>query len=325
MLNQNKARLISIPELEIGNRDHELATIVALIRSEVVPAAHLGGLIDEFGSAVRLVQFSEADKLFSFPDPSHAVIGAVTDRDVTKASEDVTLWNEHDLDVRSVLDATYPPELHEIFNRPPLLFVRGTLSQSRSLPAIAVVGTRKPSDEGIFRARRLATELAESGLEVISGLASGIDTVAHAAVLEVGGRTSAVMGTGLDRLYPPENRDLANRIVDRGGALISQFFPGQPPARWTFPMRNVVMSGLAMATVVVEASETSGARMQARVALQHGRTVFLLQSLVATHEWAAKYVSEGAYGTRAIEISSTDDITSRLQGSLDPPEHLAVA
>jgi DNA processing protein len=124
--------------------------------------------------------------------------------------------------------------------------------------------------------------------------------------------SSAVIGTGLDRMYPPENADLADRIVGAGGAILSQFFPGQPPTRWTFPMRNVVMSGLSMATVVVEAGETSGARMQARVAMQHGRTVFLLRSLVEKHEWASKYVTDGAYGTRAIQISSAQEIVDRL-------------
>jgi len=325
MANSSSTPSISIAQLTIGQREHELAAIVALIRSGVIPAAHLGSLVDEVGSAVRLVQLSEADRLFAFPDPSHKIIGAVTNEDVVKASGDVAAWGERKLDVRSVLDPSYPSELHEIFNRPALLFVRGNLSPTNSPRAIAVVGTRKPTTEGVRQAARIATELVDAGFAIFSGLATGIDKSAHTAALEAGGSTSAVMGTGLDRLYPPENSDLASRILDSGGALISQFFPSQPPAQWTFPMRNVVMSGLSMATVVVEASETSGARMQARVALQHGRTVFLLQSLVSTHEWAKRYVTAGAYGTHAIEISSVDDIVNRFSGSSDAREQLAVA
>src|SRR5439155_17831309 len=130
--------------------------------------------------------------------------------------------------------------------------------------------------------------------------------------------------TGLDRRYPPGNRSLAERILDADGALLSQFFPHQPPTRWTFPLRNVVMSGLTLATVVVEAGSTSGARMQARVALQHGRTVFLPRSLVATHEWASKYVHEGAYDTRAIEVATTEEIVERLAGNGVDARPLAV-
>jgi DNA processing protein len=164
----------------------------------------------------------------------------------------------------------------------------------------------------------------EAGFVILSGLAAGIDTAAHTAALASAGSTSAVFGTGLDRIFPSENAELAEQILGAGGALISQFFPSQPPTQWTFPMRNVVMSGLAKATVVIEAGETSGARMQARVALQHGRTVFLLKSLVESHPWAAKYATEGAYGARAIEISSTADIVNRLNAD-DAPTTLAVA
>jgi DNA processing protein len=165
----------------------------------------------------------------------------------------------------------------------------------------------------------------ESGFTILSGLALGIDTAAHTAALDAGGSTSAVVGTGLNRVFPPENSGLAERILASGGALLSQFFPAQPPTRWTFPMRNVVMSGLSMATVVVEASETSGARMQARVALQHGRTVFLLRSLVEQHAWAQKYVNEGAYGAFAIEIASTGEIVDRLGAPMGTAGRLKIA
>ena len=309
-------------ELTAGDREHELASIVALIRKEVVTPYRLSAILEELGSAVRLVQQSEADRLFQLESPSHDLVGAVTQEDLTKAVRDVRRWIAEGRDIRTVLDDSYPSALRAIFNRPPLLFVEGIWDEQRDSWSVAIVGTRKASREGIARARRLSRELSAAGFSILSGMAAGIDTAAHTAALDAGARTSAVMGTGIDRRFPKENAPLADRILASGGCLISQFFPTQPPTQWTFPMRNVVMSGLTLATVVVEASETSGARMQARVALQHGRTVFLLRSLVESHEWARRYVEQGAYGTTAIMIGSTGEILERLQES---PERLRVA
>jgi len=150
----------------------------------------------------------------------------------------------------------------------------------------AVVGTRTPSSAGLRRARRFASLLARRGVTVVSGLARGIDTAAHEACLDAGGRTVAVLGCGIRRIYPPENTDLAARIAGRG-AVVSQFLPVTPPSAPTFRLRNAVCSGLALATLVVEAGPMSEARLQARLALEQGRQVLLLASLVAEREWAA--------------------------------------
>lgn len=301
-------------ELRPGEADHELAAITALIRARIVPVPRLSALIEQAGSAVELVRLSETDRLLVPPNGTHEVIGAVTPEDLARAMRDVADWRARALDVRTVLDATYPRNLYDVFDRPPVLFVLGRWDEERDARSVAVVGTRRPSPEGERRAARLSRGLVRAGFTVISGLALGIDAAAHAAALDAGGRTVAVMGTGLDRRYPPGNRSLAERILSAEGALLSQFFPHQPPTRWTFPLRNVVMSGLTLATVVVEAGNTSGARMQARVALQHGRTVFLPSSLVESHDWAKRYVTEGAYGTRAIEVGSPEDLIDRLAG-----------
>jgi DNA processing protein len=142
---------------------------------------------------------------------------------------------------------------------------------------------------------------------VVSGLAAGIDTAAHEAALEAGGRTVAVIGTGLRHVFPRPNAELQERI-GRESAVVSQFWPGQEARKWTFPQRNAVMSGFARTTVVVEASHTSGARMQARLALEHGRPVFLLESLME-HEWARKYTGyDGVYVVR-----DGDEIVSHLE------------
>jgi DNA processing protein len=152
-----------------------------------------------------------------------------------------------------------------------------------------VVGTRAASPDGLARARQITEHLVSTGYTVISGLASGIDTHAHTTALRRGGRTLAVIGTGLRRCYPPENRALQRRIAQNSdGAVVSQFWPDSPPTATSFLRRNATMSGLALGTVVVEASHTSGARAQARLALEHGRPVFLPEPLLL-QDWAREF------------------------------------
>lgn len=206
----------------------------------------------------------------------------------------------------TVLDEGYPANLRLIFNLPPFLFYRGELRHDDAR-AVAVVGTRKPSEEGLRRARQIATGLAAEQVTVVSGLARGIDTAAHEACLDAGGRTIAVIGTGIRRTYPPENADLASRIATTG-ALVSQFWPDSPPRTDTFPRRNVTMSGIGQGTIVVEASATSGAKMQARVALEHGKQAFLLASLADGQEWARRYLERGA-----VRVDDLEAVMKRLR------------
>lgn len=205
------------------------------------------------------------------------------DLGVAEAAEDLARWQAEGFDVVTVLDEAYPPNLRTVHDRPALLFVQGALDE-RDERSVAVVGTRRATDRGLQQARTIATELVEAGYVVVSGLASGIDSEAHRAALDAGGRTIAVIGTGLRHAFPKENADLQRRLGTES-AVLSQFWPDQEPRKHTFPMRNAVMSGLARATVVVEASHTSGARMQARLALEHGRPVVLLRTLLE-HRWA---------------------------------------
>ncbi len=206
----------------------------------------------------------------------------------------------------TVLDHDYPATLRLIFNLPPFLFVRGTFQES-DLRSVAVVGTRQASQNGLRRAVHMAHLLSERGVTVVSGLARGIDTTAHQAALDSGGRTIAVVGTGIRKCYPAENRALADRIAETG-VVVSQFWPDAPPATYSFPCRNVTMSGIAQGTVVIEASSTSGAKMQARLALEHGKKVFLLRSLADSQEWASKYIAERG----AIRVEDVDDIVRVL-------------
>lgn len=231
---------------------------------------------------------------------------------VDKWATQVESWLAADDRMRflSILHHDYPASLRLIFNPPPFLVVRGQLEEIDAR-GVAVVGTRHPSDEGIRRALRLGRELAQAGITVYSGLALGIDAAAHRGAIEAGGRTVGVVGHGLLRpIYPKENRDLAEQVA-ASAALVSQFRPDTPPSRHTFPMRNAVTSGLSQGTVVVEASHTSGARMQARLAAEHGRRVWLLESLVADFPWARQFCERYAGSTRV--ISDVSDMLDELR------------
>lgn len=192
-------------------------------------------------------------------------------------------WEESTyFDVVTVLDAEYPLSLRGIHQVPPLLFVKGQLRADEI--GVSVVGARNATHRGRSIAARVAEGLAERGISVISGLAAGIDGAAHEAALKVGGRPIGVLGTGINRVYPASHRELHERVA-AVGALVSQFLPDAPPTKQSFPMRNVTMSGLGRASVIVEAGEHSGTRIQARVAVEHGRPVILTDFVVQTTKW----------------------------------------
>lgn len=214
-----------------------------------------------------------------------------------------------------MLDADYPAQLLTVHQRPPFLTYRGRIDPVDAT-GVAVVGTRRPSRLGLARGQDIAAGLAQRQVTVISGLAAGIDTAAHQAAMDAAGRTVAVIGTGLRRAYPPENAALQERLASEH-LVLSQFFPDAAPSKASFPMRNAVMSGYAAATVVIEAAWKSGARMQARLALEHGRPVFLHKSLLE-HDWARSYVARGA-----TVITSADELLAALERKLAVPAKLA--
>jgi DNA processing protein len=191
-------------------------------------------------------------------------------------------------------DELYPQRLKEIDQPPPVLYLRGTLIAEDDW-AVAVVGTRRVSAYGRQVAEELAAFLASNGVTVISGLARGVDAIAHQAALKAGGRTIAVFGCGVDRIYPPEHTQLAGRIIT-SGAVISDYAPGTPPEASNFPPRNRIISGLSMATVVVEAGETSGALITAQFAVDQGRDVFAVPGniLAAQSKGTNRLIAQGA-------------------------------
>lgn len=268
----------------------ETTALVVLLRIGGRPWSEYAGLVEERGSAVTALEeeiHGHQGSLFVQPEHLEELIAS--------AAAEIASWQARGIALLTVLDPGYPENLRGVHDRPPLVFVAGAL-QPHDARSIAVIGARAASSGGLDAARELAAHLVAHGYTVVSGLAAGIDTAAHTAALDRKGRTIAVIGTGLGRAYPPQNASLQRRIAGTG-AVISQFWPGAPPSRRSFPMRNAVMSGMALGTVVVEASERSGARTQARLALAHGRPVFLLRSLLA-QPWARECAARG--GTHVI-------------------------
>jgi DNA processing protein len=172
----------------------------------------------------------------------------------------------------------FPALLAQIPNPPDELWIRGDLSVCHK-PAVAVVGARGASRGGLAMAAAIAGDLARAGVVVVSGLARGIDSAAHEAALDAGGTTVAVLGTGIDVVYPAEHRELSERIA-RSGLLVTEYAPGAAPEVFHFPMRNRIISGLSRAVVVVEAAEKSGSLITARLAAEQGRDVMVVPGLV---------------------------------------------
>jgi DNA protecting protein DprA len=212
--------------------------------------------------------------------------------------------------IRRVLygDPHFPSHLTSLPHVPISLWYKGELQKSDSV-AVAVVGSRSASSQGLKRAYRLSAELAQAGVTVVSGLAQGIDGAAHRGALAVGGRTLAVLGTGLNRVYPEKHRDLSERIV-RSGAVFSQFdpeFTGYRSGR-NFLQRNQVLTGLSQVLVVIEAKERSGSASAVRAALSQGKPVGLLRSLVESQKWAFELAESG----QAFVIDCTEDVLGRV-------------
>lgn len=185
-------------------------------------------------------------------------------------------WESRDLNHHLLIftDERYPPQLREIADPPPLLYVNGDLNALRS-PQIAMVGSRNPTHSGRETAFAFAQALTHAGLTITSGLALGIDAASHQGALAAKGRTIAVLGTGIDRIYPTGHRSLAVQIAEKG-AIISEFPLGSPPIAGHFPQRNRIVSGLSLGTLVVEATARSGSLITARLATEQGREVFAI-------------------------------------------------
>jgi DNA processing protein len=205
-----------------------------------------------------------------------------------------------------------PVEQH---NAPPVLYAAGDLGVLRSGPRVSIVGSREASAAGLQRVVRLARELAKHGVVIVSGLAKGIDTAAHRGALEAGGRTIAVLGTPLDRVYPKENRGLQDLLM-RQHLVISQYVPGSQIRPSNFPRRNRTMALLSQATVIVEAGESSGSLSQGWEALRLGRALFIMRSVA--EDTALRWTRE-MLGYGAQILTDTEDVLEILPPDLEVP------
>ncbi|MGY0497126.1 DNA-processing protein DprA [Nocardia sp. FBN12] len=256
--------------------DQERAAFVALIRMRpklVEWSAITEQVFEAGGSALAVWEELNQPNLLGPGDYQDVFDQAVVD---------LQHWEARGYRLHTFRDRTYPRLLRSVRNPPPVVFTQGqTVSDERG---VCIVGSRAVSDLGLRFAREVARGAVEANLSVISGLALGVDTAAHVTALEAGGRTVAVLGNGLGRVYPRPNAALQSEIARRG-MLLSHFLPDFTANKWSFPARNITMSAFGLATVIVEAGEKSGTRHQAREANQHGRPLILTTSVVRTTSW----------------------------------------
>lgn len=269
-------------------------------------------LIDEFGSPEEVFNASLSDlELVQGIRKEAASAIKSFDRD-RELDRELALIRENSVNLLTLEDKEYPDQLREIFDPPSLLYVKGQIRKEDE-HSVAIVGTRHPTRYGKLTAERLACELGALGVTVVSGMARGIDTFSHEGALSAGGRTIAVFGSGLDVVYPPENREIMEKIIDNG-AIISEFPMGTRPDKQNFPVRNRIISGLSLGTVVVEAASKSGSLITARLALEQGREVFAVPGNIASDK------SRGTnnllkLGAKLVE--GVDDIIEELKPLID--------
>ncbi|MGW0614504.1 DNA-processing protein DprA [Streptomyces sp. NPDC002788] len=309
MIDEARMRLLALCSLRVEGKsvDWSLLARCAL-------RGHLDSLCDGF-----IVEESDAARK-ALPVLRRGLLDGTLSDHFSRVEDELEKAAKVGAHLVTVLDAEYPENLRSVPDLPPFLFYRGKLDHDADAHSVAVVGTRDASDLGLSRARRVSRELGEAGYTITSGLARGVDTEAHRTALHFDRRTIAVIGTGITRCYPKENAELAEEISARG-VIVSQFWPSRPPGRDTFPRRNHVTSAMSLGSVVIEASSTSGAKMQARVAAEQGRHVLLLKSLVDQQPWAQKMIAT----QRATAVSNTEQMLELLSDHVrteQPPLHV---
>lgn len=258
-------------------------------------------LLDRFGSAAKVFEaepaaLREVDGVG--PKLLRALTAAVREIDVAK---EIAFCREKQITLLLEMAAAYPRPLKDIHDPPGVLFVRGEVTPADAL-AVAIVGTRHATAYGLAQADRLASGLAHAGYTIISGLARGIDAAAHSGAMKAGGRTIAVLGSGVLEIYPPEHERLAQQVMEHG-AVISESHPLSPPLAGSFPQRNRIISGMSLGVIVVEASERSGALITARLAMEQGREVFAVPGRVDNRNSRGchKLIRDGAKLTETVD------------------------
>lgn len=278
-------------------------------------------ILERFGSAESVYNATrtEFEQLRLAPEAIDSIISRVLR---STAEAEIAAVRKLGGDILLLDDGVYPSLLREIYDPPIVLYVKGAWAECLDQPCIGVVGSRKCSTYGQNAANMLARDLAQRGLTVVSGFARGIDAAAHRGALEAGGRTVAVLGTGIDEVYPRDHKKLAEEILAKGGALVSQFPLGTPPVSENFPYRNRIISGLSLGTVVVEAAENSGSLITARLAMEQNREVFAVPgNITSRNSFGTNYLIKGA-GAKLVQqwqdiaAELPQDVAARL---LPPP------
>lgn len=255
----------------------EKSALVALLERGVKSRDIVGAILERDDPQVCLELLTQELR------DTEGLFGDEQFNEVTEAARgQIAAWKAQGIEAHACFDSTYPAQLRDVREMPPMVFTRGVLAADER--AIAVVGTRRATDKGLRSAHRIAEMLAERDITVVSGLALGVDAAAHRAALDAAGRTVAVVANGVDQCYPKDNQSLQDEIAQRG-LVLSAYLPGTRPQKWQFLERNAVMSGYAAATIVVEAGERSGTRTQVTRALEHGRPVIFLENVLAV-SWA---------------------------------------
>jgi DNA processing protein len=266
-------------------------------------------LLERFGSAEAVygATRAELEQLRLLPEAVDIIIAREL---LDKAEAETESVKKHGADLLILDDGVYPPLLREIYDPPITLYVKGAWEACLEQPCVALVGSRRCSTYGQNAALMLARDLAQRGVTIVSGFARGIDAAAHRGALEAGGRTVAVLGTGLDEYYPRDHKRLGDEILDRGGALVTQFPLSTPPVSENFPYRNRIISGLSLGVVVVEAAENSGSLITARLAIEQNREVFAVPgNITSRNSFGTNYLIKGA-GAKLVQ--QWQDIATEL-------------
>ena len=251
-------------------------------------------LLERFGSAKAVfgARRSELESLRLRPETIESILRKEFHE---KAAEELETLRAGGGDVLVLDDGTYPALLREIADPPIVLYVKGDWQACLDAPCVAMVGSRKSSTYGQNAAEMLSKDLASRGVTVVSGFARGIDAAAHRGALAGGGRTVAVLGTGIDAIYPKEHKKLAEEILAGGGALVTQFPLGTPPLKDNFPYRNRIISGLSLGVVVVEATDRSGSLITARLAMEQNREVYAVPgNITSANSYGSNFLIKSA-------------------------------
>lgn len=288
-----------------------------------VGGARIGRLVEHFGSVASAWDAGERE-LRAAGLPADAVASILSERPKIDIDAELERLARHGVRPLTLDDDEYPRLLRHIPSPPPILYVRGEMLPTDEL-AIGIVGTRRATSYGADMAARIAADLAHAGVTVVSGLALGIDTVAHRSTLDAGGRTIAVFGCGLDTIYPPRNRNLAERIVENG-AVVSEYPLGTRPDARNFPVRNRIISGLSRGVAVIEAPLRSGALITTMFAGEQGRDVFAVpgSALSSASAGCHALIRDGATlvtsGDHILEYLDVAAVEAHTQSRIALPE-----